>query len=367
MGRWERRSRRKGGPVKKAMAIALLIALMGAAMAGAEAITFADPVVEAEIRRMLGRPEGPLTAEDLLAVEVFEYGEWDSGQPLIMCLDDLALCKNLKRLALREQREMIVTYTDSMIIYESTGQPVLSLEPLRGLEALEEISLMSMLVRDISPLESILSLRRFKASFTPIKDYAPVLGLPGLTSFVSDAGNKVDLSPLAQKDALEVFELSGMSTPMDYTPLMGHKGLRGVALLMLAQGDLVALTENWPQLEWLKVYRSDLTGSELAAVLEGRQMKLLRLYDCPNLGDISVLAGQHSLEYLELSACGTLDLTPLAGLDSLTFLNLRATHVEDLSPLAACKGLETLFVTGRLVGMSLAEIEALLPGAEVSG
>lgn len=335
--------------MKKATAIlcaAILCALCCHALAGPAPITLADPVVESVIRRQLAKPDGPLTQADMLRVWAFEYGGNLADTQKIASLDDLAMCANLRTLSL-------------------TDQPVDSLAALRGL-ALESITLLGVPVADLTPLGGMDSLRQFVAISAPIADWAPVLALPGLSTFVSFAGGAVDLSPLKETGALEVFFLRGVTRPVDYTPLAGHKGLRRVALAWLAEGALGPLVSNWPQLEGLEVSHAATTGDELAAVLAGRQITSLRLLDCPALGGLGALAGQHALVNLQLDQCGTLDLAPLAGLASLQRLDMRRTHAEDLSPLTQCPALRTLLVSDGYAGISLEAARALLPGVEVS-
>lgn len=331
-----------------AMLCAVLSALlmMGTALAAPEAVTFADPVVEAVIREALGRPEGSLTAADLLAVEVFEYGEQGSDEPKIALLDDLAMCKNLKELSLTEQ-------------------PVLTLEPLRGLEALASVALYGVPVEDIAPLAGMESLRAFAALSTPIKDYAPVLALAGLETFVSTAGNAVDIAPLADTDALRVFYLRGVTEPMDYAPLTGHADLRRVALSQLEAGALPALAAHWPKLDTLEISHSITTADDLAA-LEVTRLSGLKLHNCHGLGDMAALAGFEGLQNLALTECGTLDLAPLAGLDHLVRLDVRGSQAAELAPLAGCMGLKTLVVSDGFCGMTLAEMAEALPGVEVT-
>lgn len=331
--------------------LALLCALPLAAPAEeAQGIAFADPMVERRVREVLSVHEGPVTAEMMAALLVFSYDPINDATiaegEVIRDLSDLAHCVNLEELRV-------------------TNQPIESVEPLRGLEKLTAVSLHGCgSLTDISALAEAGSLEELSINGVPVEDVSAILALPSLRVFNAYWGTGItDLSALAQTDGLTFFALDSYAVAIDFTPLLGHTGLRSVTLQNIDGEAFAAYMAAWPALQSLTVERASITGDDLQA-LAGHALTALCIDGCP-IGDLSALAGQTALSDLRLTDCGITDITPLAALTRLDYtLDLRGNDITDISALAGMTALEYICLPQG--GHYTAEdIHALLPQAVV--
>lgn len=329
------------------LAIALCVALPIAVSAAPEdAITFTDPVAETVIRKELGNPDAPITKADMLRVETFVYdpvAEANAGKegvtvnnltdavnyPRLASIADLAHCENLKTLYVM-------------------NQPIDSLEPLRNLALLESIDMWSCPVDDLSPLAGKEHLYRVALVTVPAKDVSPVLLLPSLSFFVldnygSNGGGVPDLSPLQNTKNLEVFLMRGNQSPVDLTPLLGHKGMQRVDLRYVEPDMLLSMLDAWPGLIGLSIRNSDLTPEVLEA-MQGPALTTVQLDVCKGLSDLTPLTGMKWLKSLSITDCSITDLAPLSAmtwLERFYFQNYPDTftleQVREAVPFAAVR------------------------------
>ena len=114
------------------------------APSGCKEIVIADPSLEAAIREQLGVPEGPISQEAALALEVLD----SNPTPPIETLNGLQCFSNLKSLRL--------------------GSVVSDLGPLESLDSLGALELKSSEVTDLSPLIGAPKLSELDLSDTPL-------------------------------------------------------------------------------------------------------------------------------------------------------------------------------------------------------
>ncbi len=372
-------------------------------------MVFADPVVETEICKMLGKDKGTVTVRDMRGIRTFTY--LDVQQ--IETLEDFRYCENLESL-------------------EASHQRIDNLESLRGLKKLNMIDLSSNDIADLSPLakmeslhtlfvplnpiKSIEGLRGHKGLITidirwcPVTDISPLEGMGTLQSFAmgdhqldnsfiarlfrsfqpsgsqpfrgrgsQDNPWEYDLSVLKGTDRLMHFSLIGK--PKDITPLLGQKKLEQVALEGLEHKDFAALLDNCKELESISIESSSIKLSSLASLGEKVQGLFISNSDiisdastlpCPsslrymtisscNLNDVSVLAGLTKLESLSIINSGINDISPLAELKSLNTLYLQMNQIRDITPLAGLKDLKYLDLQGNIIKdiKPLRELKAL--------
>lgn len=326
-----------------ALALVLFAVPFGSAEGANETIRFADKAVEARVREILSIPQAPITANDMKRIDAFidsraheEAGEALSDQTTrppaekIQTIEDLAYCTNLKSLFLMDES-------------------VSSLEPLRDLRSLEEAVFVDCpLITDVEPLAGLPALWSVVLVNTGVRDASPVLAMPGLRTFVAyGVPSDFSIAALLQTSGLEKCFLRKASvvSAFDYTPLMGHANLREVMLVDVAPSDFAALVESWPALEMLDVTDSQLTNDDLQA-LRGHSLTQLRLQFCPNITDLTSLAGMESLRSMILFECGIEDVSSIgqmAHLDQL--LDLRGNPVQDIGPLGNLDSLDKLMLS----------------------
>lgn len=119
-----------------------------------------------------------------------------------------------------------------------------------------------------------------------------------------------------------------------------------------------------PDLKALDVGHNTLRKLDFLEALP--KLKILIVADC-GLTDISPIACQTDLEYLELFLNNITDISPLASLTNLIDLNLCFNKITDLSPLYGMKKLRRLWLM-RNIGLTTEEVDKLreqLPDCDI--
>lgn len=355
---------------KPLYAIALcVITLLFAAgvLADLNSITFNDPAVEAQLRRILEIYERPLTREDLLGVEYFQYDPYEiwtdkerlgssnrdefdpygTSIPQVHSLEDLALCPNLTMVALYHQ-------------------PVSDLSPLRSLTKLQTISFSDCPnITDLSPLSLLENLIAIGLDGINASDLSPVLGLQSLYTFgCNDSAHPIDLSALAQTSNLSFFFLRGEYAAFDYTPLTNHRNLGEVSLVGVDDDTLARLISSWPHLSSLELQNSTVTNDALS-ILSSHSLSSITLVNCENITDLSNLRTQTALYRLRVSGCGVTDISSILEIPSpLQVLDLRGTLLADISPLGELKNVYELSISAG-ESYSHEDVQRLLPNTQI--
>lgn len=223
-----------------------------------QVITFADSMVEQETRKILNKPTGAITEEEVLTIT--EFGQWERDgvseffEGEVTTLSDLKWFKNLKRLYL-------------------SRCGVQSLEGIEDLIALEGLYIRSNEIQNLEPIKNLKNLVEFDCADNPISDYSVLSGLTKLEWLSIGESLATDLSMV--KNLTELKKL--------YAPYCGIS-------------DLSPL-KNLDKLEYLQLKKNDINDIEALAGLqrlnylnieENQVSDISALYDLPNLQTVDL-------------------------------------------------------------------------------
>lgn len=351
-----------------AIALCVITLLLSAGvLADSDSITFKDPAIEAQLRRILEIYERPLTREDLLGVECFRYDPYEiwtdkvrfgsstrdgfdpygASIPQVHSLEDLALCPNLTMVALHHQ-------------------PISDLSPLRSLTKLQTINFSDCPnIIDLSPLSSLENLIAVGLDGINTPDLSPVLRLQSLYTFgCNDSTHPIDLSALAQTSNLSFFFLRGEYAALDYTPLTNHPNLGEVSLVGVDDDTLARLLSSWPHLSSLELHNSTVTNDALS-ILSSHSLSSITLVNCENITDLSNLRTQTELYQLRVGGCGITDISSILEIPSpLQVVDLRGTLLADISPLGELTNIYELSISAG-ESYSREDVQRLLPNTQI--
>jgi len=253
-----------------------------------EAVTFADPNLEAAIREAIGKPTGPIYPSDLEGLTSLSASEKN-----IADLTGLECATSLTSLGLDDNQ-------------------ISNVSPLANLTSLQQLWLGDNQISDISPLANLTSLQQLWLSYNQISDISPLANLTNLT-WLDLEGNQIsDISPLANLTSLTELSLAGNQI-----------------------SDISSLA-NLTSLTWLYLEGNQISDiSPLANLTSLTELQLGR----DQISDISPLANLTSLTWLYLDVNQISDISPLANLTSLRRLSLWANQISDISPLVDNEGL----------------------------
>ena len=175
---------------------------------------FADPNLEAVVRKAAGKPTGELNRSDLAAVSALEVPAAD-----IVDLTGLEALVGLVRLNLDRN-------------------PVRDLQPIAQLPALAELSLNDTFVTDTGPIAKCVGLKSLSLEGMEISDLSFLAGLKGLSRLSLSRTRIVDLGPLAGHTALKYLALE-QNQITSIAPLRRNAEAGG-----LGRGDEVRLANN---------------------------------------------------------------------------------------------------------------------------
>ena len=190
------------------------LAALSICLAAAAQAAFADPNLEAAVRKAAGRPTGNLTPADLAAVK-----ELLIPGASVLALGGIEELVNLTRLDLAKT-------------------PVRDIAPLARLGNLAELNLSDTFVTDFRPLASCRSLRVLSLDRTGISDLSFLTGLISLERLSLTGNSIVNLEPLQPLVALKYAELSHNQIT-SVAPLRRNAEAGG-----LGTGDEVRLSGN---------------------------------------------------------------------------------------------------------------------------
>lgn len=219
-----------------------------------QVIPFADPVIEAETRRLLNNPQGEITQADVLTIT--EFGRWseDMVKGDISTLADLRWFQNLEYLDL-DRRGLS------------------SLEGVQDLPQLQTLSLRDNNVTDLSPIAGLSTLTDLDVARNPVSDYSPIRSLPQLEGLcIGDNGAwYTDLSFLSGLTHLTSL----------YAPWCGVSN--------------ISVLENMPDLEYLQLFHNNISD---ISVLHGlKKLNYLEL-GLNNITDVTPLSGLAALTHV---------------------------------------------------------------------
>lgn len=172
--------------------------------AGCEgSVAMPDPVLNARVRAVIGKPEGDLTCEDLCNVTPLRATggatQLDPAPPKIRDLTGLQCMLGVTRLDL------------GINDFEDVG-------PLTNLSKLTDLNIDANRVSDLAPLSRLTRLTSLSARGNRIESLSPLADLPALGLLYIDGNRISDPSPLAKISALGTLNI-GANRLVDVSPL----------------------------------------------------------------------------------------------------------------------------------------------------
>jgi hypothetical protein len=229
-----------------------------------------------------------------------------------------------------EAKQSYIQAESQIVIISKFKLPNLNLSGLKFLETLPpqvaelhwltQIDITNTLIRDISPIASLLQLQVISAKNSKIQDLNPLKALAELKYISIDRTPIVSLRPLANLQKLQVLSMR-RSQIRNLDGIQGLKSLRAIDAYWTNIRDLTPLT-GLPSLKFLNIQRT-------------------RIIDLTPLSSIN--------ELVDLDAYWTNvnSIKPLAKLTKLQHLNVARTNVDDLTPLAEVTSLSDAAVENR--------------------
>lgn len=267
---------------------------------------FAEPMIEQEVRLMLGLSDADVITKELLATvtELYIYAD--------------TCCESLER------------YNEEMHRWYQSNQqrgPIVSLADLEAMPKLRQLCMGAQRIVDVAPLAALADLERVELRINNIVDVSAlaehaVLGSLGLN------GNPVrDLKPLESCQALKILDLCDASgydpsflqafSAFDFLDVSNHtesyKYLSGKAILNLR------LCYSPPDsLDWL----SQVSGLQALEI------------DHSFVRSLDGIERHQGLSSLRLSGLSITDFSPLAKLPRLTEVRVDQNMLEAITPIA---------------------------------
>lgn len=339
-----------------------------------ETIKWEDPALERAVQEYLGK--NAVTEDDLAGItELSLLGEnvnfscnyyydyfnvdaedtarrADSGNVNASKLKDLRHFKSLKQLCL------------------SSCEPGLDLSDLEDCNQLCELRICNSEDVDLSSFRNGTALEILELRFCTLGDKAAdeknteLIHLGFLSCAPVDMQTVTD--NFAGIDSLEITNTSVQNA----RSLMQLQSLRK---LWLCAPESIAFLAQVPQLTDLTIVSADVESfevlqglknlktlefyvcpnlSNLASVLDEKQLDRLVLWECPNTKNFSALRSERSLrsmKELTVSGCSFSDTALLGRFEQLTHLALDGTEVKDLTPFPNMKNLEWISLWGTRV------------------
>lgn len=208
-------------------------------------VHFDEFLIERAVRLQLGRSEGDMTEEDLLAVtQLYIFG----GEGVYKTQQEMD-----------EAIDTFVTQGGAHV------GPIESLADLEKLPNLQNVAIVSQRISDLTPLASLSQLRVVIVKQNPIEDISPLCGLPYLEALTLFDTNVKDFSPLAACPRLVELNAGATlaRTPADFA---GLEHLTRLFLFKLTLDTLDGM-EQLPRLQFV----------QLGGVVDGDLSPLLSL------------------------------------------------------------------------------------------
>jgi len=174
------------------------------APAGAAAVTFPDPALEAAIRQELGILEGPLSTAAVAGLQTLGAG-FDAEGP-VSTLEGMEYCTGLI--------ELFVSGSDNLD----------DLRPLAGLTRLEVLHVIDASVVDVCHLSGLANLRALYLPRSDIVDISCLSGLLHLEELNLEGNRIVDIRPIEELTELQWLYLLG-NRIRDLSPLVRNAGI----------------------------------------------------------------------------------------------------------------------------------------------
>lgn len=199
--------------------------------------------------------------------------------------------------------------------FATVEKGISSLEGLQYAIYLQNAQLWDNTISDASPLADLENIEWLNLNFNRIRDLTPLQNLMSLRGlFLAGTSNAyTDIIPLAGLTQLEMLDIGGHN-------------LGNIDIL----ADFSELTRLW-------TWENDLTVADLA-VLNGKDITWLNI-DGNDITSLDFLSNFPNLEVLEARRLGLSDLTPLKTLTELFELSLEENDITDITPLVENTGI----------------------------
>ena len=268
-------------------------------------------------------------------------------------IDALASCGNLRELSLVDNYELPdygaitgLTGLERLTLEKYTTQPDPDLSGmagvkylqvsgfdscrfLRSMPGIEELTIAGYCVDDPGAFSGLTQLKRLKGtkSWEYLNDMSFLAKLPALTELdLSGTTFYTDISPLFNKEGLEVLNLNGSSAEINFSRVKDNPTLKELSMdgMKLYKNVQVARYGGISQVNWDDVS----LDAELGFLTHYPGLKSLSLAD-NKLSQIQPAAALSQLERLDISENYVTDLTPLSSLERLTWLDGRENPVSN--------------------------------------
>lgn len=165
-------------------------------------VVFADPALEAMVRRTMGKMEGGITAAEAAAVTRLNLSsEWERYASEWTPIKDLGGLE----------------FFTSLESLDLTDHAITDVTPLTGLTKLTLLALGDNPIADLAPLNGLTNLKMLILTGCTAQDYSPLANLTGLEYLRLDNSTIADAAPLASLTSLKRLYLEGCK--LNYSPL----------------------------------------------------------------------------------------------------------------------------------------------------
>ena len=259
-----------------------------------------------------------------------------------------------------------LTTLRSLDLSTRDGEGIKSIEPLKGLAALQVLDLSGTEVENLEPLKGLTSLQQLQLYGTQVRSVEPLKGLTALQGLGLGATKVGNLKPLEGLTALQVLNLSETKVG-NLEPLRGLTALQELNLSETKVRSVEPL-KGLTALQWLSLRETKVEDLEPLKALTALQMLSLRETKVDTFGPLKSLT---ALQSLDLNGTQIRSLEPLQGLTTLQWLDVGGTEVGDLKPIQALTAMQRLVLSGTKVEnleplSGFAELQALdLSGTKV--
>ena len=348
-------------------------------------IQWKDAEFERLIRQYLGKESGDIHYDDVKLIENIEIwgdvigkqsdADTDSWYSVISWYseDSFGLhdgSESAKNGAIRTLEDIEhFTSLKWLTVCHQTDLDIAALgdtERSQCLKRLEELTLVSDNISDISVVSNLIALKTLNLSYNSIKDISPISLLIELTSIdIDGSGELSSIDELRGLRKLTNVNISNF-TSADLSIFLAMPELSSLHLMGLGSADYSIL----PQLSKLDYLEISCDDSNFQFIRQAKTLTRLRLhgYSLTNISGIEALS---NLKKLDLLAYNCYDISPLSSL-SVEELEIELPEDCDLTPLKSMSNLKTVIVNDYRYdpessegGGLLEKVKALLPNVEV--
>lgn len=338
-------------------------------------VTFTDPVLEAQVREVMGKPEGDITIAEAEAVtELVMNNEWPPPEEVITDISSLKYFPNLTRLefmfngvsdisVLGELPKLqllgmggnqisdisVLAKLPGMDSLQIWGNQIADLSPLAGMSRLHVLMIGGCPVTDISVMANFKELTILDITTCPVSDISSLAGLP-LTTLRLSGCPITDFSSVADRyDRLEEKDFEILSAenvpdePLVFADPAFEKALRtamGIPEGPITQKDAYVVQT----LELFNEKTEETVFSDISPLAYFVNLKSL-IFNANRISDLSPLTGLTKLTRLEIGFNLITDISPLLGMTQMEQLVLRNNQISDISALSGMTNLWQLWIS----------------------